>query len=113
VRLFISLNQSLISLDSIDAIFGTDIGLPVAERVAVGLASVGLSTTVTLACELLIVDMFLRIIDVQVIRQLITFTAVALVVDYCLEMSFFVTILSIDIQRLEVSTIILSLLCRC
>lgn len=44
----------------------------------------------------------LKIESVQVIRQIIIFAAVVLVVDYFLEMTFFATILSIDIQRLEV-----------
>lgn len=38
----------------------------------------------------------------QVIRQIVTFSAVVLIVDHFLDMTFFTTILSIDIQRLEV-----------
>lgn len=38
----------------------------------------------------------------QVIRELITFACVALVVDYFMGVYFFTTILSIDIERLEV-----------
>lgn len=38
----------------------------------------------------------------QVMREWIRFGAVVLVVDYFLELTFFSTVLSIDIQRLEV-----------
>lgn len=80
----------------------TDISLPVPQRVALGLSSIGLSTTLTLFIELAIATLLLKVIVVEVIRELIVFAAVALVVDYGLEMTFFTTILSIDIQRLEV-----------
>lgn len=92
---------------SINAIGGTDITLPVPERVAAGLSSVALSTTATLAVELVLASLLLKFLVVEVIRELVTFTAVALVVDYILEMTFFSTVLSIDIQRLEVCLVLL------
>ncbi|KAL8292904.1 hypothetical protein RQP46_000598 [Phenoliferia psychrophenolica] len=88
------------------AISGTDINLAVPERVAAGLASVGLSTTLTLLAELVLATVLLRLISVQVIRELITFACVALVVDYFMGVYFFTTILSIDIERLELADLL-------
>lgn len=50
---------------------------------------------------------------VQVMRQWIRFGAVVLAVDYFLELTFFSTVLSIDIQRLEVSVYFYSILDTC
>ncbi|ORY54283.1 sterol-sensing domain of SREBP cleavage-activation-domain-containing protein [Leucosporidium creatinivorum] len=84
----------------------TDIRLPIPQRLATGLSAVGLSSTVTLLAELVGAGALLLVIDVQVIRQLIVFAAVVLVVDFFLEMTFFATILSIDIQRLELADLL-------
>ncbi|KAK4703362.1 hypothetical protein P7C70_g2854, partial [Phenoliferia sp. Uapishka_3] len=88
------------------SISGTSINLAVPERVAAGLAAVGLSTTLTLLVELSLATVLLRLISVQVIRELITFACVVLAVDYFMGFYFFTTILSIDIERLELADII-------
>lgn len=87
---------------STKAVSKTDVSLSVPDRVAEGLSSVGLSTSVTLLVELSVAALLLQLISIEVIRQLVTFTVVALVVDYGMEMTFFATVLAIDLQRLEV-----------
>ena len=39
--------------------------------------------------------------DIEALRQFCVFAAVAVLVDFALQVSFFVTVLSIDIRRLE------------
>lgn len=58
--------------------------------------------TATLMAELLILTVGTAM-DIVVIKELCLFLKVALVVDYVLEMTFVIAVLSIDIKRLEVT----------
>jgi hypothetical protein len=58
--------------------------------------------TATLMAELLILTVGTAM-DIIVIKELCLFLKVALVVDYVLEMTFVIAVLSIDIKRLEVT----------
>lgn len=86
------------------AISQTDLNLTVPERMAVGLKQVGVEMTVLLMVEEMIAAWLLWFVEITVMRQWIRFGAVVLAVDYFLELTFFSTVLSIDIQRLEVRT---------
>ena len=55
----------------------------------------------TLIAELVILEIG-RYMEAPMITQFCLFAQVALVVEYCLEMTFFMAILSIDINRAEV-----------
>lgn len=102
----------------------TDVNLPVPRRMSAGLRRVGAEMTILLAVEELMALGLLWWVEIsvsrsrsirtdcgsradpcrfQVMREWIRFGAVVLVVDYFLELTFFSTVLSIDIQRLEVS----------
>ncbi|GAA6048894.1 hypothetical protein JCM3770_007108 [Rhodotorula araucariae] len=88
------------------AIASTDVNLPVPQRMAVGLRSVGVEMTILLAVEELMALGLLWWVKIDVMREWIRFGAVVLVVDYFLELTFFSTVLSIDIQRLELADLL-------
>jgi hypothetical protein len=72
------------------------------NSVFLGLQSVGVPMTTTLVAELLILNIG-KAIDSDVIKEFCLFSEVALVVDYFLGMTFVISILSIDIKRVEVT----------
>ncbi|KAG0308235.1 hypothetical protein BGZ98_008576 [Dissophora globulifera] len=86
----------------VHAVVETSMDLPVRERVGRGLGSVGVSITLTLVAELslLIVGAMTTIPAVQ---EFCTFAIAAVIMDYLLQMTFFITVISIDIRRLELS----------
>ncbi|KAF9984023.1 hypothetical protein BGZ75_004408 [Mortierella antarctica] len=86
----------------VHAVVETSMDLPVRERVGRGLGSVGVSITMTLVAELclLIVGAMTTIPAVQ---EFCTFAIAAVIMDYLLQMTFFITVISIDIRRLELS----------
>ncbi|KAF9960579.1 hypothetical protein BGZ70_008559 [Mortierella alpina] len=86
----------------VHAVVETSMDLPVKERVGRGLGSVGVSITMTLVAELclLIVGAMTTIPAVQ---EFCTFAIAAVIMDYLLQMTFFITVISIDIRRLELS----------
>lgn len=109
----------------LEAIAQTDITLSVPARVAAGLESVALYVTFTAIVEWCIVVFIFKTVQIGVIQQLVTFSGIVLTVDYFMEsesipsiawdsrvrsayqtllnsVTFFVTVLSIDMQRLEV-----------
>ncbi|KAI1319707.1 hypothetical protein EDD11_003401 [Mortierella claussenii] len=86
----------------VHAVVETSMDLPVRERVGRGLGTVGVSITMTLVAELslLIVGAMTTIPAVQ---EFCTFAIAAVIMDYLLQMTFFITVVSIDIRRLELS----------
>ncbi|KAF9168058.1 hypothetical protein DFQ26_001761, partial [Actinomortierella ambigua] len=86
----------------VHAVVETSMDLPVKERVGRGLATVGVSITMTLLAELclLIVGAMTTIPAVQ---EFCTFAIAAVIMDYLLQMTFFITVISIDIRRLELT----------
>lgn len=86
-----------------DAVIRTSIALPVKERVAEGLSRAGTSNTLKL-CTYNAVLGVMAFFSTGAIRQFCAFAIVVLVAHWFLVHTFFVTVLSIDIQRLEVST---------
>ncbi|BGO89731.1 hypothetical protein NBRC10512_004386 [Rhodotorula toruloides] len=88
------------------SIASTDVNLPVPQRMSIGLRSVGVEMTILLAVEELMALLLLCWVQISVMREWIRFGAVVLVVDYFLEITFFSTVLSIDIQRLELADLL-------
>ncbi|CAG8751638.1 18592_t:CDS:2, partial [Acaulospora morrowiae] len=74
--------------------------LEVKERVSRGLEKVSYSITKTLVTGLLLLFMC-STTGIDSVQEFCIFTSVAMIIDYVLQMSFFVTILSIDLRRLE------------
>ncbi|GAA6026914.1 hypothetical protein JCM8097_005958 [Rhodosporidiobolus ruineniae] len=88
------------------AIAATDMNLPVPQRMSSGLKSVGVEMTILLLVEEFMAVALLSFVEINVMREWIRFGAVVLVVDYFLELTFFSTVLSIDIQRLELADLL-------
>lgn len=74
----------------------------VKEKVSRGLQSVGVPMTATLFAELFILSLGTQM-DAALIKEFCTFTKVALCVEYVLEMTFIIAVLSIDIRRVELA----------
>ncbi|GAA5842713.1 hypothetical protein JCM11251_002330 [Rhodosporidiobolus azoricus] len=88
------------------AISNTDMNLPVPQRMSQGLRAVGVEMTILLLVEEVMAGTLLWFVEINVMREWIRFGAVVLVVDYFLELTFFSTVLSIDIQRLELADLL-------
>lgn len=86
-----------------NAIVNTPLSLTVPARIAQGLSKVGVSITVTVLSDILLLSIITSVIGVRAVREFCIFAICSLVMDYFMQMTFFVTVLSIDMQRLEVS----------
>lgn len=80
----------------------TSIDLPVSERIGRGLGKVGVPITLAVFGEL-----FLFVLgtatSIPAMQEFSLFASVAVVVDYFLQITFFTTVLSIDVRRMELS----------
>ncbi|KAI8992473.1 sterol-sensing domain of SREBP cleavage-activation-domain-containing protein [Pilobolus umbonatus] len=83
------------------AILSAGCDMIVKEKISRGLQSAGVPMTATLIAELLILSVGTTM-DVQLIKEFCMFVQLALLVDFILEMTFVIAILSIDIKRVEV-----------
>ena len=90
----------------VQSVTETSVNMPVKERIAQGLGQSGTSIFVNMIAELFALYLLYIAIPTRVIREMVVFGAVALVVDYAMEMTYFVTVLSIDMQRLELADLI-------
>ena len=82
-----------------NAVTSTSMELDVKERVGKGLEKVGASMTKTLFTSLVLLFLCSSI---DLVQEFCIFVSVAMIIDYLLQMSFFITTLSIDLRRLEV-----------
>ena len=80
----------------------TSISLPVKERIAQGLSRAGTSNTLKVVSYNAVLGV-IAVFSTGAIRQFCAFSIVVLVAHWFLVHTFFVTVVSIDIQRLEVS----------
>ncbi|TIB96892.1 hypothetical protein E3Q17_03620 [Wallemia mellicola] len=87
------------------AIVSTSISLPVPERVGQGMAKVGPVIGMTVLSDLTLLGIAGYVIP-GTIREFCIFASVVSVIDYFLQSTFFITVLSVDIQRLELSDLI-------
>lgn len=85
-----------------NAVTSTSMELDVKERVGKGLEKVGVSITKNLFTRLFV--LFIISTTIDLVQEFCIFTSVAIIIDYLLQMSFFITTLSIDLRRLEVMT---------
>lgn len=88
----------------IDDVVKTPITLSVKERIGHGLARAGTSNTLRVVSYNSIIGV-IGFFAHGAIRQFCVFAIVVLVAHWFLVHTFFVAVLSIDIQRLEVSTV--------
>ncbi|KAJ3023399.1 hypothetical protein HKX48_003316 [Thoreauomyces humboldtii] len=85
-----------------NAVVMTSLDLPVKERVGLGLSKVGASMTLSLGGEMCLL-IIASATSIPALQEFCLFAAVSIVMDYFMQITFFVTILSIDIRRLELS----------
>ncbi|KAF8948961.1 hypothetical protein BGZ47_000636 [Haplosporangium gracile] len=86
----------------VHAVVETSMDLPVKERVGRGLSTVGVSITLTLFAELCLLIIG-AMTTIPAVQEFCTFAIAAVIMDYLLQMTFFITVISIDIRRLELS----------
>ncbi|KAG0365252.1 hypothetical protein BC939DRAFT_441487 [Gamsiella multidivaricata] len=86
----------------VHAVVETSMDLPVRERVGRGLGTVGVSITLTLVAELCLLVIG-AMTTIPAVQEFCTFAIAAVTMDYLLQMTFFITVISIDIRRLELS----------
>ncbi|ORY37662.1 sterol response element binding protein cleavage-activating protein [Rhizoclosmatium globosum] len=83
-----------------NAVVTSSIDLPVRERVGIGLSKVGAKMTSKVFHELCLL-VLVSLINVPALQEFCLFATVAVVIDFMMQITFFTTILSIDIRRLE------------
>jgi hypothetical protein len=86
----------------VDAVGRTSVTLSVKQRIAGGLSRAGTSNTLKVVFYNAILGV-IAFFSVGAVRQFCTFAIVVLVAHWFLAHTFFMAVLSIDIQRLEVS----------
>ncbi|WFD23983.1 hypothetical protein MEQU1_002680 [Malassezia equina] len=91
----------------IRTITNTPLSLTVNARVAYGLSQVAGPITISAAVDVMMLCLFGYLVRLEAVKQFVLFTICALVADYFMQMTFFVTVLSIDIQRLELAEVLL------
>jgi hypothetical protein len=89
----------------VDAVGKTSVTLPVKQRIAQGLSFAGTSNTLKVVCYNWILGI-IAVVGSGAVRQFCVFAIVVLVAHWSLAHTFFMAVLSIDIQRLEVSILI-------
>lgn len=87
-----------------DAVGKTSITLPMKERIAEGLSKAGTSNTLKVVTYNSILGS-IAAFSYGAIRQFCAFAVVVLVAHWFLVHTFFITVVSIDMQRLEVSRV--------
>ncbi|KAI5987565.1 hypothetical protein EDD15DRAFT_2389540 [Pisolithus albus] len=96
---------STITSLSVDAVTKTSVTLSVKERVAEGLSRAGTSNTLKVVSYNAILGA-IAYMSAGAIRQFCTFAVVVLVAHWFLAHTFFLAVLSIDIQRLELDELL-------
>ncbi|KAG2120036.1 sterol-sensing domain of SREBP cleavage-activation-domain-containing protein [Suillus clintonianus] len=89
----------------VDAVTRTSITLPVKERIAEGLSRAGTSNTLKVLSYNSILGV-IAFFSAGAIRQFCTFAVVVLIAHWFLAHTFFLAVLSIDIQRLELNQLL-------
>lgn len=88
------------------AIVDTPLSLTVSSRIAHGLGKVGVPITLTTLADILLLLVIALFIGVRAVREFCIFAIFSLIMDWFLQMTFFITVLSIDMQRLELADLL-------
>ncbi|UZJ55388.1 hypothetical protein CBS101457_004708 [Exobasidium rhododendri] len=89
-----------------NAIISTPISLSVSSRVATGLEKVGVPIAVTVMSDVLLMTVIMMLVDVRAVREFCIFAIFSLIVDFFMQMTLYTTVLSIDLQRLELADLL-------
>ncbi|WFD36995.1 hypothetical protein MCUN1_003887 [Malassezia cuniculi] len=90
----------------IRTITNTPLSLTVHSRIAYGLSQVAEPITLTVVSDIVIIALVCSLVRTPSVIQFCAFVMCTLVVDYFMQMTFFVTVLSIDMQRLELAEVL-------
>lgn len=88
------------------AIVDTPLSLTVSSRIAHGLGKVGVPITLTTLADILLLLVIAFFIGVRAVHEFCIFAIFSLMMDWFLQMTFFITVLSIDMQRLELADLL-------
>ncbi|EPQ30490.1 uncharacterized protein PFL1_02016 [Pseudozyma flocculosa PF-1] len=88
------------------AIVNTPLSLTVPARIAHGLSKAGGPIAMTTVADMALLSFIALSIGVRAVKEFCIFAILSLVMDFFLQMTFFVTILSIDMQRLELADLL-------
>lgn len=91
----------------IRVVTNTPLSLTVNSRIAYGLSQVAGPITFSTATDVALLALVGSFVRNEAIIQFVLFTMCALVADYFMQMTFFITVLSIDIQRLELAEVLM------
>ena len=89
-----------------NAIISTPISLSVSSRVATGLEKVGVPIAVTVLSDVVLMTTIMMLVDVRAVREFCIFAIFSLIVDFFMQMTLYSTVLSIDLQRLELADLL-------
>ncbi|WWC87874.1 uncharacterized protein L201_002772 [Kwoniella dendrophila CBS 6074] len=90
------------------AIFSIPFSHSVPVRIGLGLSKVGTTITFTSLTDLLVLGIVWLCVKIQPVREFCLFAAVVIIVDWFMLHTFFLTVLSIDAQRLELADVLAS-----
>lgn len=90
------------------AVFSVPFTHSVPERIGIGLSKVGGTMFLTSCTDLLILAFVSLCVHLQPVREFCIFAAVVIIADWFMLNTFFLTVLSIDAQRLELADVLAS-----
>ncbi|KAF0485260.1 WD40 repeat-like protein [Gigaspora margarita] len=101
IFILIGIENTLILTNAVTTI---PMQLNVEERVAKGLEKVGYTITKMLISWILVLLIF-SVTNIDSIQEFCIFTSIAMIIDYMLQITFFIAVLSIDLQWFALETI--------
>ncbi|WWC60282.1 uncharacterized protein I303_102851 [Kwoniella dejecticola CBS 10117] len=90
------------------AIFSIPFTYSVPVRIGLGLSKVGTTIALTSSTDLLVLGAVWLCVNLQPVREFCLFAAVVIITDWFMLHTFFLTVLSIDAQRLELADVLAS-----
>ncbi|WWC68655.1 uncharacterized protein I206_102586 [Kwoniella pini CBS 10737] len=90
------------------AIFSIPFSHSVPVRIGLGLSKVGTTIALTSLTDLLVLGVVWVCVNLQPVREFCLFAAVVIITDWFMLHTFFLTVLSIDAQRLELADVLAS-----
>ncbi|CAK9781221.1 hypothetical protein CC85DRAFT_331531 [Cutaneotrichosporon oleaginosum] len=90
------------------AVFSIPFSHSVPVRIGLGLRKVGTTIAITSLTDLAVLGITFLVFHIQPVREFCVFAAVVIVTDWFMLHTFFLTVLSIDAQRLELADVLSS-----
>lgn len=89
-----------------NAIVSTSTSLSVGARLAAGFEKAGVPIAVTVLSDVLLMAAISFVVNVRAVREFCIFAIFALIVDFFMQFYLYATVLSIDMQRLELADLL-------